>query len=142
MGSSRPRNSTRARKARSTKRSPRPPSATHRPRTKHRSRVPIAIELAIDEQRDSIEFSISLLYCLHSALRRRIEDAGHIEPAAVTQAARSADLTDISGMLLVKLAAIHAALDPTELEDSKVDQGTMRLTQNARELHSTDESGG
>jgi len=89
MGSSRPRNSTRAGKARSVKRTK---SSGRRPdRFTAKPRIPAAIEVAIDEQRTSIGTAISLLYCLHSALRREIEDAGRIETEAVEDAAESAD---------------------------------------------------
>jgi hypothetical protein len=137
MGS-RARNSTRARKARSVKRSPPRPRAAEVPRTQNQPRIPPAIEIAIDDQRSSVATAISLLYCLHSALRREIEDGGRIENEAVDHAAESADLTDISSMLLVLLDSIHTALDPSELVQAKVDQEMVRLTQMARELGTGD----
>jgi hypothetical protein len=55
-----------------------------------------------------------------------IEDVRRIETRAVEHAAESGDMTDISTMLLVQLDSIHAALDPTELEDAKVDRQVVR----------------
>jgi hypothetical protein len=135
MGSSRPRNSTRAGRARSAKRttSPRPQVAQTKPR------IPPAIEIAIDDQRDSLETAISLLYCLHSALRREIEDTGSVESEAVEDASDQADLTDISAMLLVRLSSVHSALDPTELAQAKVDPEALRISELAREMFDSDE---
>ena len=125
MGSSRPRNSTRAGKARSVKRTK---SSGRRPgRLTAKPRIPAAIEVAIDEQRTSIGTAICLLYCLHSVLRREIEDAGRIESEAVEDAAKSADLTEISAMLMVRLNAIHSALDPVELGRANPDPEMVKL---------------
>jgi hypothetical protein len=134
MGSSRPRNSTRARKARSVKRTK---SSSRRPRrlpAATKSRIPAAIELAIDEQRSSIATAISLLYCLHSALRREIEDAGRIETETVEDAAKSADLTEISAMLMVRLNAIHNALDTVELGHANPDPEMAKLIEAVRTM--------
>jgi hypothetical protein len=140
MGSSRPRNSSRAAKARSVKRSP-----TSRRRAAGQQsapitpRIPAAIEIAIDDQRESIETAISLLYCLHSALRREIEDAGRIESEAVEKVNESADVTHISAMLLVQLDSSHAALNPTELVRAKVDEEALRISELAREMFDSNE---
>ena len=134
MGSSRPRNSTRARKARSVKRTK---SSSRRPGplpAPTKPRIPATIEVAIDEQRSSIATAISLLYCLHSALRREIEDAGRIETEAVEDAAESADLTEISAMLMVRLNAIHNALDSVELGQANPDPEMVRLMEAVREM--------
>ena len=101
-------------------------------------RIPPAVEIAIDEQRAHIATAISLLYCLHSALRREIEDAGRVESEAVENASESADVTEISAMLLVRLDSIHTALDPSELVKAKVDPDMMRITEMARELGTGD----
>jgi hypothetical protein len=137
MGS-RTQNSTRARKERHAKRSPLRPRAPEYLRPPNQLRIPAAIEIAIDDQRSSIAAAISLLYCLHSALRREIEDAGRIESPSVEHAAESADLTDISSMLLVRLDSIHSALDPTELVSAKVDPEMVRLTQMSRQRERRD----
>lgn len=99
--------------------------------------MPAAIELAIEDQRDSMCTAISLLYCLHSALRREVRhDAGRIESETVENASKSADLTEISAMLLVRLHSIQSALDPTEVMEAKVDPEMLRLTEMARKLGS------
>jgi hypothetical protein len=113
------------------------PSSSKPPETK--PRIPPAIEIAIDDQRDSLETAISLLYCLHSALRREIEDVGTVESEAVEDASDQADLTDISAMLLVRLSSVHSALDPTELVQAKVDPEALRISQLAREMFDSDE---
>jgi hypothetical protein len=137
MGSSRPRNSTRAIKARSVKRKRPSPcrhcNASQRPAPTG-PRVPAAIEVAIDDQRCSLETVLSLLYCLHSALRRQIEDTGTVESKALEKASKSADLTDISGMLLVQLDLIHAALDPSELAQANPDPEMVKLTEAVRTM--------
>jgi hypothetical protein len=97
-------------------------------------RIPAAIEVAIDEQRSSIATAISLLYCLHSALRREIEDAGRIETEAVEDAAESADLTEISAMLMVQLNAVHNALDPVELRQANSDPEMVKLIEAVRKM--------
>jgi hypothetical protein len=141
MGSSRPRNSTRATKARSVKNSP--PShrrAAHRSRSPTKPRIPAAIEIAIDEQSDSLGVAISLVYCLHAALRREIE--GPAESEAVEDAAESADLTDVTAMLLVRLNAIHAALDPVSLQHADIDTERVELTEAVRKQQIGDDAPG
>lgn len=143
MGSSRPRNSTarRATKARSVKRSsPSRRRTASEPPAPTEPRIPAAIEIAIDDQRNSLETSISLLYCLlHSALRREIEDTGSVESEAVKGASDQADLTDISAILLVRLSSVHSALDPTELVEAKADPDALRISELAREMFERNE---
>lgn len=134
MGSSRPRNSTRAAKARSVKDSPSRRRAADRPPAQSKPRIPPAIELAIDEQRESVGTAISLLYCLHSTLRHQVDGAGPDEGEAVDDAAEWADLADITAMLLVRLHAVHSALDSTEIVQAKIDPERLALTEMAREL--------
>lgn len=133
------RKSTRAVKTHSVKRSSTRRRAAGPPPAPAKPRIPPAIEIAIDDQRNSIETAISLLYCLHSALRREIEDAGKVESQAVEDASDEADLTDISAMLLVRLDSIHSALDPTELMQAKVDPEALRISELAREMFDSDE---
>ena len=102
-------------------------------------RIPVAIELAIDEQRKSIEAAISLLYCLHSALHREVDDGGMLESEAVENASNLAHLTYITAMLLVRLSSIHTALDAVELMQAKVDPENLRISDLARELTENDE---
>lgn len=135
MGSPRPRNSTRAGKARSVRRSlpsSRGRNAGRQP-NETEPRIPAAIELAIDNQRDSIGTAISLLYCVHLALRRELE-GGPLENEAIEDAANWADLTHITAMLLVRLHSVHFALDSTEIVQAKIDGERLRLAEMAREL--------
>jgi hypothetical protein len=90
--------------------------------------------MAIDQQRSSLETAISLLYCLHSALRREIDDAGRIESQAVTAASNSADLTHISALLMERLDAIHRGLDSLELEQASPDPEMVKLIETVREI--------
>jgi hypothetical protein len=122
MGSSRKSNSTRrrAKKSRSVKR-PTP-------------RLPPAIEIAIDDQRGFLTDAMSILYCLHSALRGQTEDAGPEESEAVTDAAKWVDLADITAMLLVKLHSIHSALDSVSRGQVDVDPERLMLAGAARKL--------
>jgi hypothetical protein len=76
---------------------------------------------------------------LHSTLRHQIDGTRTVESEAVENASKSADLTGISAMLLVRLDSIHAALDPTELEQAKVDPETLRISELAREIVESDE---
>lgn len=76
---------------------------------------PPALGLAIEEQRTSLATALSLLYCLHSALRRGIDNVGRMKSPGVQAAAQNANVTDITALLLVQLDSIHAQLDSHEL---------------------------
>jgi hypothetical protein len=78
--------------------------------------VPRAIEIAIENRRNSLSIVISLAYCLHSALRREIEDGGSIESPAVQNATAVVDLTDITAMLLARLDSLYSSLESVSLE--------------------------
>lgn len=120
-GSLRARNSARAGKAPPAKRSsPRKRTSARHLRATSGSPVkaraiPFAVQYSIDRQRGSLSAAMSLLYCLHSELRRRIEDGGPIESEAVEDAAEWVDLTAITSMLLVQLHSIHLGLDSISL---------------------------
>jgi hypothetical protein len=118
-------------KTSAAKRTSPPPS---RAASRSEPRIPAAVELAIDNQRESLCTAISLLYCLRSALRREIEDGGKIESGAVDDAADGADLTDISAMLLVRLNAVHNGLDSLALRQAGVDPERVMLMEKVREL--------
>lgn len=133
MGSSRPRNSIRARKGRSAKRTT-GRSAADRQSTAAAERIPAAIEIAIDDQRDSVGTAITLLYCLHSVLQRETADAGPAESAAVADAAEWADLTHITAMLLVRLHGVHSGLDQVALLEANPDPERVMLREEARKL--------
>lgn len=135
MGSSRPRNSKRVRKAHSAKRSsPSPRRKAGKPSFQTTPRIPPAVEIALDVQRGSLEIAISLMYCLHATLRHQADDGGLFETEGLEDAAGMADVADISALLLVRLDAIHDALDPTELVRAKVDQEAAQLTETVREM--------
>ena len=119
MGPSRPRNSTRARKARSAKRSgpsPRPP--TRRRPSSSASAIPVEIGNAIEDQRSSLATAMSVLYCLHTELRRQTEDGEMDESDAVRDAAGWADLAKVTALLLVRLHSVHLALDSVSLREA------------------------
>jgi hypothetical protein len=134
MGSLRPRNSTRATNAHSVKRPSSHRRAPSRPRAQTNPRIPPAIEFAIEDQRDSLGTAISLLYCLHSALRRGTEDPGPVESKAIEDETRWADLTDVTAMLLVRLNDIHSALDSVSLRHADVDPERVALAEAVRKL--------
>jgi hypothetical protein len=84
------------------------------------ARMPPVIQIALEEQRDSVKAAISLVYCLHSTLlHQEVPDAGPSESEAVDDACDMADLTDITRLLLVKLNNVFEALDPGELVEAK-----------------------
>jgi hypothetical protein len=115
-GSPRPRNSTRARKARSAKRSgPSHRLPTQRRQSSSASAIPVEIGNAIEDQRSSLATAMSVLYCLHTELRRQTEDGGMDESDAVKNATEWADLAEVTAMLLVQLHAIHLSLDSVSL---------------------------
>jgi hypothetical protein len=112
----------------------RPSAPTKRPR------IPPAIEITLEEQRDSVKAAISLVYCLHSTLlHQEVPDAAPSESKAVDDACDMADLTDITRLLLVKLNNVFEALDPGELVEAKVDPEESRLTKIARGTSDSDE---
>ena len=80
--------------------------------------IPAPIEFDIEELRGFLGTAISIVYCLHSALRREIEEGG---PEDSEAAAEGAKLTHVTTMLLVLLRNIHAALDSVQLKHAKVD---------------------
>jgi hypothetical protein len=134
MGSSRARNSTRAKKAPSAKRTTSRPAVDRLPAATAR-RIPAAIEIAIDDQRDSVGTAITLLYCLHLALRHDIEDPGLGESEAVVDAGEWADLTHITAMLLVRLHGVHSGLDQVALLEANPDPERVTLREEARKLN-------
>jgi hypothetical protein len=99
-----------------------------------RPRISAAIEIAIDEQRDSLGTAISILYCLHSTLRYQDAGASRFEIEALEDAAQWAELTDITAMLLVRLNGIHTALDSTELVKAKVDPEQLEMAEAVRKM--------
>jgi hypothetical protein len=106
-----------------------------RPPDPNTVRVPDAIDFALDQQRDSLETAISILYCLHATLC--YQDAGvggRVEDGAVEEAAKGADLADITAMLLVLLNGIHIALDSTELEKAHIDPERLEMAEAVRKL--------
>ena len=111
-----------------------PPVTPTQPTQSQPLRIPVPIELAIAEQRGSLGTAISLLYCLHSALRREIEDGGPEDSEAVEFAAEGAELTHITAALLVQLRNIHIALDSVHLTHANVDPERVKMLETFRKL--------
>jgi carbon storage regulator len=105
--------------------------------TRRKPRISPALEIAVEDQRGAIETAISLAYVLHTTLRQQRDGSLTCESAAVSSASKSANLTDISAMLLVRLDLIHIALDPMELVSAEVDHEAVRLREMARKLVGT-----
>jgi hypothetical protein len=116
MGSSRPRNSTRARKAHSAKRSVSLPRSPKRRRPARKApALPVEIVNAIDDQRRELATAMTLLHCLHCVLRCEADDTGPGESEAVQNAVGWVELPDVTALLLVRLHAVHLALDSVSL---------------------------
>lgn len=116
MGSSRPRNSTRVGKARSARSLPR---SRRKPAPKplkvpESLPIPIAVELAIHRERETLITSITLLFSLHCILRRQLEGLGEVnEP--VESAAKWVNVTELTTILLGKLHTVLNNLDEIAL---------------------------
>jgi hypothetical protein len=136
MGSSQhPGDSKRVRAIRSAKTARKPHRRTAgRTPAETKPRVPAAIEIAIDEQRDSLGTAISILYCLHSTLCYQDAGARRFESEAVEDAAKWGDLTHITAMLLVRLNGIHSALDSMELEQADIDPERLEMAEAVRKM--------
>ena len=142
MGPSRPRDSTRTRKAHPPEKLskklaiPKPSkSRTIRGRLGDDlpDRIPAEVEIAIHEERGSLIVVISLLYGLHSILRRQLEGDESEVSEAVEHAAKWADFTKLSEMLLVKLHAVLENLDNIASGVTNVDPEDVAMAETARE---------
>jgi len=91
--------------------------STVRPPTQALS-IPSAIQSAIEEQRAELCTAMTFLYCLHSVLRRETDDGGEEESEAVQDAAGWVDMTEMTGMLMARLNAVHLALDSVSLKQA------------------------
>jgi hypothetical protein len=77
--------------------------------------MPDKVGAVIQCQRNKLIRAITVLYCLHSALRWELEDAGPIEGIAVEAAIRLAELPEMTAMLLETIHSVHEALDLRKL---------------------------
>jgi hypothetical protein len=59
--------------------------------------------------------AMTLLHCLHCVLRREAHDTGPDESAEFEDAIGWVDLPNVTAMILVRLHAIHLALDSVSL---------------------------
>lgn len=147
MGSSRPRDSIRAGKARSTKSAPKPRRKPARPKApKLRTaadgmphggvpdRVPTDVEIALHEERGSLITAISILYGLHSILRRERDGDESEVSEAVEDAAKWSNSVELSGMTLVKLHTVLKNLDAIALGRTHVDPEDVALAEATRQL--------
>lgn len=161
MGPSRPRNSTRARKARSAKsvpesrRKPAPkpfkvrngrrrqwrpgPRATATRVTQRKPADPIpvatAIELVIHQERGTLTTVMTLLFSLHCILRRQLEDDTDEVDEVVKDAAKWADVTELTSMSLVKVHTVLRNLDAIALgRTPDVDPEDVEITESVAEL--------
>jgi hypothetical protein len=91
--------------------------STVRPPTQALS-IPTAIQNAIEEQRGELGTAMTLLYCLHSVLRRATDDAGEEESDAVENAAGWVDMTELTALLMVRLNSVLLALDSVSLKQA------------------------
>jgi hypothetical protein len=110
------------------------------PRAQTKPDIPAAVEIEIEDQRASLGIAISLIFCLHGALRRQIEDEDPEDCDPVAHAAEWADLTDITGMLLVRLYLVHNALDSASLREAFVNPKRVKLAEAARKLKTGDDA--
>jgi hypothetical protein len=78
-------------------------------------KLPSPIRNAIDEQRGQLATAMTLLHCLHCVLRREAHDTGPNESAEFEDAIGWVDLPNVTAMILVRLHAIHLALDSVSL---------------------------
>jgi phage FluMu protein gp41 len=102
--------------------------------------IPIAVELAIQQERATLITSITLLFSLHCILRRQLEGLGEVnEP--VESAAKWVNVTELTTMLLGKLHTVLRNLDEIALgEPPDVDPEDVEMTEAVRSL--SDEQGG
>lgn len=133
MGSSLKSKSTRARRGRSARSSPKPrPKPVQKPSAD--SRLPAAIEIAIEQQRDSLTTEMTILYALHCILRRDQEGDDSEVDEAVRDAVEWTDPTDLTSMLLVRLHTVFNNLGKIARGETDVDPEHVALTEKVREL--------
>jgi hypothetical protein len=80
--------------------------------------VPLAIQNTIEEQRGELVKAMTLVHCLHCILRRETEDNGPDETTEFEDAAAWVEFPNVTAMLLVRLHAIHLALDSVSLRQA------------------------
>ena len=144
MGSSRLRNSTRPRNAHPPQKPrlkparPKAPklctAADDVPHGGASDRLPTDVEIALHEERGSLMTAISILYGLHSILRRERDGDESEVSEAVEDAAKWSDSVELSGMTLVKLHTVLKNLDAIALGRTHVDPEDVALAEAARDL--------
>ena len=77
--------------------------------------MPVKIKNVIECQRNKLVSVVTLLHCLHSALRRQLDNTGRMESVAVLAASEIAEFPMVTGMLLEEIRSVHDALDSTSL---------------------------
>jgi hypothetical protein len=97
--------------------------------------VPIAIELAIYRQGDTLKSTMTFLFSLHCVLRRQLEQDTTEVNEAVEDAAGWTDVTELTSMLLVRLHGVIRNLDNIARgEPIDVDPEDIAMTEAARTL--------
>jgi hypothetical protein len=81
------------------------------------------IENAIDYQRRELATAMTLLHCLHCVLRCETDYTSTEESAEFADAAGWVELPNMTAMLLVRLHAIHLALDSVSLRQAQQGSG-------------------
>ncbi len=117
-GSSSYRGSTRVSSAHSARRSQPSPRSPTRRRSLPPAAAPLmalAIQNAIEEQRGELATAMTLLHCLHCVLRRETDYTSSDESTEFEDAAGWVELPNLTAILLVRLHAIHLALDSVSL---------------------------
>ena len=96
--------------------------------------IPEAVEAAIHEERATLITSITLLFSLHSILRRQLEGLDEInEP--VESAEKWVNVTELTTMLLGKLSTVLRNLDAIALgRTPDVDPEDVEMTESVAEM--------
>ena len=76
--------------------------------------VPPGVEEQIEVRRTDIAEAMSLIFGLHSILKSH-EDPGPAESSLLVDAITCVELSDITELVLLKLHAVHLALDSVTL---------------------------
>jgi hypothetical protein len=81
--------------------------------------MPVEIQNAIEDQRRELATAMTVLHCLHCVLRREADYTSPDESAEFEDAVGWVELPDMTAMLLVRLHAIHLALDSASLRQAQ-----------------------
>lgn len=91
------------------------------------------VEQAIQEERGSLITAIAVLYALHNVLRRDMKGDHSDDDEAVEDAAKWADPTVLTSMLLVRLHRVVNNLERVGDRNGDVELEEVALTENAGE---------